>query len=240
MKRLISVAMLSLSAATVNAGLIDDGTWNGWTQIASEDKEGSFNYVAPGFGGQAFDAEYLFYKVSGTTLSLGLQTGFDIVDGHQIYGNKEYWAGDFALTLNGAQYAVDFGLGHCGWDERYGCASPQVDAAGVYTDVVWDEDVYYSASGPLAMASGDFVTGLSSNVAGSAVANGQTSYFRQVEFDISSFGLGNEFDLDIAWTMSCGNDEISGGDTVSVPEPGMVGLLAAGLVGLTVMRRKKA
>jgi hypothetical protein len=218
--------------------LIDDGTWNGWEQIASEDKTGNFNYVNPGYGGQDFDAEYLFYKASGSTLFLGLQTGFDVVDGHVEYGNKNYWAGDLVLSMAGTDYAVDFGLSHCGWSDRDGCATPQVDTAGLYENIVWDNDVAYGSSGPLAMASGDLIVGLDSNIAGSADVNGETSYFRQVAFDVSSLGLGDEFDLDIHWTMSCGNDLIEAGTVVQVSEPGTIVMLVLGVAGLALLRRR--
>ncbi len=77
------------------------------------------NKVYPGFGGQGFDAEYLFYKLDGDTLSLCLQTGFDIEDGKYRYSGKNYFAGDLALSFDGTSFdsaiddyshAVDFGL----------------------------------------------------------------------------------------------------------------------------------
>jgi len=54
---------------------------NGYIQFANDD-----GHVGPGSGGQAFDAEYLYYKLNGNTLYLGLQTGFNIVDGNQYPG----------------------------------------------------------------------------------------------------------------------------------------------------------
>nr|MBC8386415.1 PEP-CTERM sorting domain-containing protein [Gammaproteobacteria bacterium] len=70
--------------------------------------------IDPGNGGQAFDTEYLFYKYDANlnNLSIGLQTGFDVVDGKVRYGNgtvyddnsssgKAYYAGDLALSFDG-------------------------------------------------------------------------------------------------------------------------------------------
>ncbi|HEB69447.1 MAG TPA: hypothetical protein ENI88_07480, partial [Desulfobulbus sp.] len=46
---------------------------NGWTMFADDDGYRTYDgYVNPGWGGQDFDAEYLFYKKSGDTLSIGL------------------------------------------------------------------------------------------------------------------------------------------------------------------------
>ena len=49
---------------------------NGWTQIASEDG------LSSALGGQPFDTEYMYYQVNGTELSIGIQTGYDVIDGH--------------------------------------------------------------------------------------------------------------------------------------------------------------
>lgn len=94
-----------------------------WTVLTS-DEEGP----SPGGGGQAFDAEYLLYKTEGNLLFLGLQAGFDLIDGYQYYNTSSqdhYWAGDLALSFDGDanigpddpttmantyEFGVDFGL----------------------------------------------------------------------------------------------------------------------------------
>src|SRR3990167_8177225 len=47
-------------------------TGDGWNMFANDD-----GTLAPGYGGQYFDAEYFFYKIEGSTLSIGLQAGFN-------------------------------------------------------------------------------------------------------------------------------------------------------------------
>ncbi len=70
-----------------------DSTWS----VINSDEEGP----TPGVGGQVFDAEYLLYKLEGQILYLGLQSGFDLIDGQQFYNSKAYWAGDLALSFDG-------------------------------------------------------------------------------------------------------------------------------------------
>lgn len=58
------------------------------------------------------------------------------------------------------------------------------------------------------------------------------------DFDISSIlGLGYS-DLTFHNTMGCGNDNLMGYASVSVPEPSSVALLALGLIGLGVLRKR--
>jgi hypothetical protein len=248
MKKLVITLGILLLPGVVNAGLIDDGTWAGWSVLATEDQEGNFNYVDPGYGGQRFDAEYLLYKLEGNILSIGLQTGFDIVDGHQLYGGKNYWAGDIALSFDGVvlgsagtyEYALDFGLGQCGWSNNGNADCGQLNeeglnnSAGVYAVTSWNNNVYsgHHQSDPFAMISASATYDLLSNDAGQIADH----YYRQMSFDLSALGLTAIDGFDAHWTMSCGNDAIDG--SVSVPEPSSMLLLALGLIGLSMSRRR--
>ena len=202
--------------------------FNGWTQIAGD--EGHIDFG----GGQDFDSEYLFTKVEGTQLSIGLQTGFDILDGHVNYYGTDYYAGDIALNIqpsnsivnNGTsyQYALDFGLltknGYgqkVSDDSNWFFGDSGVDDAGLYEVTEWDKGVanYYNTRPVFAMTEGNN-TGIAVDFSAKGYeanngANNGGSYYRIATFDISSIiGNADSFTVDASWVMSCGNDVING------------------------------
>jgi hypothetical protein len=240
-----------------------------WTIFAS-DEEGA----TPGSGGQDFDAEYLLYKIEGSLLYLGLQSGFDLIDGHQYYNTwsqDHYWAGDLALSFDGDvistpadplsvansyEFGIDFGLytadyssnpvdAVLGSSDGLGAGR---DTAGVYSVAAggWSTnlvDSYEDDSSPFAMNQHWDGTGtdpyLSSLILNDAGYEDE-SFYRAVAFDLRDLGLElSNLSMDAHWTMSCGNDNINGSQEISVPEPGVLFLLASGLLGLVGIRRFK-
>lgn len=242
LRTLIGVAALT-SASFAQAGFMLDT--NEWTIFGNDN-----GHVGPGVGGQAFDAEFLFYKVEGNSLTVGLQTGFDIIDGMQTYSDgRDYFAGDIALSFDGAdgspssyEYGIDFGFLTKGWsgaEVDSGDDSTGIDAAGLYAVDGWSNDVYrgHHISDPFAIDDGSFDRSITSTSGSSG-----TSHYRTATFDLTGLVSTNDpFDLDAHWTMSCGNDYIDGhADDVSVPEPESIALLALGLIGLGLARRRVA
>jgi len=226
-----------LLVAQAQAKPFDFWAEDGWSMMADDDGYSLSGFVDPGWGGQDFDAEYLFYKVENTTLSLGLQTGFNLISGKVRYGWSDYYAGDLAIGINGSfDYAVDFGLYTKDFNGNKVDADNSgdgVDAAGLYSVSKWNNNILFRESGPYAMDEGTFVADLASSDVG--YSSSIDSYFRTVSVDLNDLGVDDVFDLSLHWTMSCGNDAIDG--TVTVPEPLSGGLLAAGLLGLWLRRK---
>lgn len=261
MKHLSKVAatliMAGLSTAASAAPL---NVFNGWTQLAAEDGTyaiGSDAYLNPGYGGQKFDAEYLFYKLEGDTLSVGLQTGFNTLldGGYKHTDNKWYYAGDLALSFDGNasnyEYAVDFGNKAYEYKnnssdvpDAISAGVGDTDARGLYSVSAWNNDIAFPISSPYAMDGGSLLVAANgTNYAEGSGANnlvGQLSYYNIFTFDLSSIvGLGQTFNLHAHWTMSCGNDAVDGGAQITrVSEPGTLLLIGLGLLGLGAARRR--
>ncbi|MDD5772203.1 MAG: PEP-CTERM sorting domain-containing protein [bacterium] len=270
---LVIIMMLSIySGAYASRLSVFDSSW---TQFADDDgyRGCTEGYVNPGYGGQLFDAEYLFYKLQGSILSIGLQTGFNLNTGKVTYDNVNYYAGDLALSFDGNsstyEYAADFGL----YTKDYVTPAPVggnkasgIDTAGIYRvnnpgTTGWNKDVYFTASNPFAMKSGNLLTAFdsSTNLTGSDSTTvyhthvgsytyyyGGYSYYRIVSFPVTLISEISDKTINLAahWTMSCGNDVLNGSAIIQrpvVPEPDtmfLLGSLATGLFGLAGLRKR--
>jgi hypothetical protein len=240
------IVLVSTAAfiSTVHAGLVTSVFDSSWTVISSEEDIGDTivtGAVLPGSGGQAFDAEYLLAKQENGYLYIGLQTGFDVNDdGQQTYGSSSriYYAGDIALSFDGTansgswEYAIDLGF------ESQGYTTDIIGThtAGIYKVDNWSNDVYYGVSNPYSMI--DFI-GSRVDFVSSGSGFDELSSWAWVAFDLNDLNLGyNPNDVDVHWTMSCGNDAVDG--SYSVPEPMTISLLGLGLLSLGFMRKRKS
>ncbi|MBL4572250.1 MAG: PEP-CTERM sorting domain-containing protein [Gammaproteobacteria bacterium] len=245
----LGALLLSLSSAATYAGPLSLWAADGWTLMSDPAQDG---IIGPGGGGQQFDAEGLYFKQSGSLLSIGLQSGFNLITGYESHAASpgDYYAGDLALSFDGSagptgfEYGLDFGL----LTKDYQLdlvdmgSTTGIDPAGFYSVSSWNNDVYsgHTSSNPFAIDGGALLSSFSSNASGSGVVGGETSYYRTVTFDIGSLGLSGITDLDAHWTMSCGNDVINGSGTLtSVPEPSMLALMLGGLMGMGWIGRRK-
>lgn len=222
------------SAVTIDGTFDETGEWA--DHNAEEDTGAGTWALGPGYGGQAFDVEYIGAQAEWDgKLFFGLQTGFNLKTGIVRYGRTDYFAGDIAIDTDGDlsfyEYAIDFSVS--------GGGTPTYSLYQVNT---WQDVMYasHSAANPFQLKT----------VAGPALAIFGGAYGTEDDTDGISHVLEGSFDLSllslytmgdditIHWTMSCGNDNLEF-TTAPVPEPSTYILLGSAMAGLLAWRKKK-
>lgn len=259
MKRLmISVCVLlgAMSSGAANALVIDgnlsdwgvhhNGNAADWTVSSAfaastvEDQTGnSSQYLNPGWGGQAYDAEAMYVTWSASTLYIGFATGHS-PNTPQNPGGNSYGPGDIAIDI-GNNGTWDYGVelqGNGGFTQGRVYASPTF-APGVV------------ASNPTSLTGGTGVGSVGSVAFTTAYQTGygqyaaDKHYFYEIAVPLSAFGgnLGVGSTFKVHWTMNCANDIITvtttRNTTSKVPLPGTLALLPLGLMGMAALRRRR-
>jgi len=251
MKILLKSALvaLSLSSITSYGGYIIDGNIGDWglnrTGHASdwtpgsnvkkytvEDQTGGLSvYLNPGYGGQRYDAEAIYLDWDSSNLYILLVTGLPS-------NNKDYAPGDIAIDF-GKNGSWDFGIETTGNNGN--------TKGGIYQNITWAKGLWNKID-PTSITNGTKVGQGSLVYTSNTIDNlGQWKsdqhYVIETSIPVSTFGAlwganGPNQSADISWTMNCGNDVIKVDPPAHVPEPGALGLVALGLVGLTLQRRR--
>ena len=268
----ITLGLLSVFiAGQASAGIVVDGNIDEWlsnkltwatasstTHASVEDwVRNSNGYLAPGFGGQAYDAEALFARIESGKLFIALATGHNPGTVTNASANT-YGAGDFAIDF-GKNGSYELGINF-----RNPLSTAAIDTfgqlGGVYKNPIWALGLWDAAGNQVTPANHNVADPLhpTSLTAGTMIGTadfkystvGATGYgkyssdqhyFYEMSVDLSLLTTagwdGSAFN--IHWTENCANDSILVDPGQSIPEPGSLALLGAGLFGLLGLRRRQ-
>ncbi len=232
MNRFLKVLILSVFAAFLCVGTAGATPYfnSEYSSLFSDDDVNTF-YVNPGYGGQAYDVEYLGLSLKGSTLYFGLQAGLGLhYDNAAKKGSQR--PGDLAIDL-GNDGSWDYGI-------RFWAEEIQVISASSG----WEHPEYFDKEDPWrAIVSDDdseVVTGAKFDIKFTNLGDSyEPRYLLEGYINLSTlpdYALG----MSIAshFTMNCGNDF---GETsvAPVPEPATILLFGLGLIGIAGFGRKK-
>jgi len=88
-------------------GVFDLTEWNGYFSEEDNYTGSGSGWVGPGYGGQAYDVEYIGLYIDGSDVYFGLQTGFDVT--LMAEDAPDYLPGDFFIDF-GNDGSWDIGI----------------------------------------------------------------------------------------------------------------------------------
>ena len=181
------------------------------------DYVGPGGYVGPGYGGQIYDLEAIYFDNDHDYGYIAIITGFP-QSGTAVHG-----PGDIAMDiLPCGEYNYEYGI--------------DLETGNLIHMPDWDDVSLYSQSNPWTIGSGNVVDNCDVVYSSLAVND---HYVIEASFLLADLGLSMDDVFNIHWTMECGNDVLDlQADISAAPEPATFILLGSGLMGIRWLRRK--
>lgn len=198
-----------------------DWTPNSGVFSGIEDQNPAVDFLSPGWGGQKFDVEAIYFKREADMAYFAVVTGFPLEG--RFYQGQQYYAGDFAIDF-GSDGSYEFGVETSGANQGH-----------VYGNPTWVNPLFLEC-GPYALAGGTLLGDVN-------FAYNSTTYLVDQHYafefgiPISYFGSywGDYVPVFTGkWTMSCGNDclDVRTSRIPNSPEPATAATMLLGLAGL--------
>lgn len=219
------------------------------TYVTEDQKD---NYLNPGYGGQAYDAEGIYVTTDSNYLYVGVMTG-------RAQSGGSWAPGDIAFDL-GSDNSFEYGLITSSYtgsaSSTGGIGNPgEFFAVSEWNYGIWDSAGNYvgqnSASAdtehPTSVKTGSKLGdaaafNYSGGFNGYGTWQSDTHYFISAKIDLSWFGGHSALSsgYSIHWAANCNNDWLQlDVDATSVPEPGSLFLLSLAMLGLAGAQRKR-
>lgn len=194
---------------------------------------GYYGYVGPGYGGQTFDIEAMYFDNDSTTGYLAIITGFP------LGGADRFGPGDLGIDVSPATAGVNSDWNNSTIYEL----GISLDDSTLYDVNTWQgvkydsnpQPNYAQFSDPWKIENGRKISPVNFAYSSTPI---NKHYVYEFSFLLSDLGLKEGGHVNFHWTMECGNDVLNLPATVA-PEPATMILLGIGMLGFGAIGRKK-